>query len=305
MNTIGLSALVAPQSTDDFFTQSWPKLPFVAHGLDQTIRSLTQIPILQSLDSLLNAWPSLVQAHLPDVADECSSVDANPQDAKKLFANKMALLFNNAQTISPELQRWLLQLQKDLGLPTSTYGRCIVYATPHGKGTAAHFDQNINFVLQLHGNKKWWLAPNTSLVNPTQRHTLGQPLDPELVPYLENDLPLAMPENAQEILLKPGSMLFVPRGYWHSTEAEGEALALNFTFSQPTWMDLFSLALRSRLSLSPIWRELADGVTSADGERRLLAQETLEVLLEELVKDIPSWQAEDILNATEGPQDAQ
>jgi 50S ribosomal protein L16 3-hydroxylase len=111
-----------------------------------------------------------------------------------------------------------------------------------------------------------------------------------------------MPTGAKKIELKPGSMLFVPRGYWHRTEAAGDALALNFTFSQPTWIDLFTLALRSRLTLSPDWRALADGVNSEDKNRREEAAGKLEMLLVELTHDLPNWQAEDILNATEGPR---
>ena len=186
-------------------------------------------------------------------------------------------------------------------LPLSTVARCLVYATPDGQGTTAHFDQNINFVLQLQGTKRWSLAPNVSVENPTQRHTLHQPLDPELASYLDAEMPTSAPAaTGTEMILTPGSMLFVPRGYWHSTEAEGEALALNFTFSQPTWVDLLMLALRSRLTLSPAWRELADGVHSRDEITRIRANEKFDLLLQDLVHDLPNWRAEDILAATEG-----
>jgi 50S ribosomal protein L16 3-hydroxylase len=106
-----------------------------------------------------------------------------------------------------------------------------------------------------------------------------------------------MSKSAETIELKPGSMLFVPRGYWHSTEAQGEALALNFTFTAPTWIDLFTTALRSRLALSPEWRETANGVS--DSNRRDEAEAYLETLLAGLKEDLPHWQAADILNATE------
>lgn len=300
MNAPGLAALIAPHSIDDFLANNWPHAPFVLHGLDKTIIPLKHLPFLHSLEALLNSWPAVVQAHLPDLKDEASAVDANPRDARKLYGNGMGLLFNNVQNISPDLSAWLSAISRDLGLPTSTHARCMVYATPDGKGTAPHFDQNVNFVLQLHGTKTWSIAPNTSLKNPTQRHTLGQPLDPELASYAHDELPQSMPNDAQKIVLKPGSLLFVPRGYWHSTAAFGEALALNFTFNQPTWIDLFTLALRSRLSLSPEWRELADGVTSADPSRRQTAEKNLEALLLELVDDLPHWRAADILGATEG-----
>lgn len=300
MNKIGLSALVAPLTPDEFMQDAWPKEPFVVHGLDNSIQDLINLPFLRSLDALLNSWPFLVQAHLPDISDESSSVDATPKDARKLFSNRMPLLFNNVEKISPLLLEWLTILARDLGLPNSTYARCLVYATPDGRGTAPHFDQNINFVLQLHGTKKWWIAPNSIIENPTERFTMNQDLAPELASYAIGEMPTNMPEDHQEISLSPGSMLFVPRGYWHATEAIGEALALNFTFSQPTWIDLFTLALKSRLSLSKDWRELADGVGSSDVDRRLAAQQKFEVLLAELTDDLPNWQASDILASTEG-----
>ncbi len=297
---MGLPALLGAEACDDFLNSSWPNEPFVVHGLSESVQALTSLPFLASLDELLNQWPNTVQVHLPAVADESSAINATPHDARTLFENKMALLFNDVQELSPVLREWLAAIGNDLGLPASTYSRCMVYATPDGKGTAAHFDQNVNFVLQLHGTKTWWLAPNASVVNPTQRFTIGQPIDPELASYAHVEMPSEMPTPQQMIVLKPGSMLFLPRGFWHRTEAEGEALALNFTFSQPTWIDILSLALRSRLSLSPEWRELADGVNSSDEERRSQAALIFNSLLQELVEDLPNWNAEDILAATEG-----
>jgi 50S ribosomal protein L16 3-hydroxylase len=296
----GLAALIHPLPVPDFLAEYWPGEPLVVHGLKDSVKALTGIPFLESLDVLLKSWPSPVQAHLPEVADEASSIDASPQDARKLFENKMGLLFNDAQRYSPVLSQWLAALHRDLGLPAMTHGRCMMYATPKGKGTAPHFDQNVNFVLQLHGTKKWWIAPNEHVENPMQRHTLGQPLDPELEPYTVTPLPARMPVPNQEILLEPGSLLFVPRGYWHSTLGESDALSLNFTYNQPTWIDLLTVALKSRLSLSSDWRELADGVSSADADRREIAELKFDALLAELVEDLPNWNASDILGATEG-----
>ncbi len=297
----GLAPLISPVSPQEFMSAQWPKQPFVTHELK--IKTLTELPFLQSLDALLKSWPHQVQVHLPDLADEASSVDASPADARKLFANKMPLLFNNVQNISPELKNWLAALQADLGLPAMTVGRCMIYATPHGKGTAPHFDQNVNFVLQIHGTKHWWLAPNSNVENPTQRFTMGCAVDPELAAYVDSAMPEKMPDNEVEFVLKPGSMLFVPRGYWHRTKADTNAdaaLALNFTFSQPTWVDLLTTALRSRLEQSAEWRELADGVSSQNPKLKAVAENKFNLLLADLVSDLPNWQAQDILGATEG-----
>lgn len=106
-----------------------------------------------------------------------------------------------------------------------------------------------------------------------------------------------MPSDAQTFELKPGSLLFVPRGYWHSTLADGDSLALNFTYTAPAWIDLFMSALRSRLLQSELWRETANGV--GDPAQRSLCEAKLGVLLSELIDDLPHWRARDILDATE------
>jgi 50S ribosomal protein L16 3-hydroxylase len=231
--------------------------------------------------------------HLPDVADEASSIAASPADARKLFACGMGLLFEDVDADSPALTDWLAAIRGDLGLSALTHSRCLVYATPGGKGTAPHFDQNINLVLQLHGAKKWWLAPNRHAERPLTRHTMGLPVDPELQTYARAPMPRRMPEDRQAIVLEPGSLLFVPRGVWHATEAASDALSLNFTYTAPTWLDLLTAALRGRLALSPAWR--ATATPMAPGE--------FAALLRELADDVPRWDADDILAATEGAED--
>lgn len=292
----GLS-LINPFSLTQFLACYEKNEPFMVRPQSEIIKPLVDLPFLASLESLLNSWPHPVQAHLPDVRDEASSIDTTTQDAMKLFNNGMGLLFNEAHTISPLLTEWLENLRKDLGLSAMTIGRCLIYATPDGKGTAPHFDQNMNFVLQIHGTKKWKIAPNHDVINPLTRHTMGLEPDPEMMSYLEGPLPTQMPEDAQEFELTPGSVLFVPRGQWHSTEAAGDALALNFTFTPPTWIDLFTAAMRSRLALIPEWRETANGV--ADEARRPLAQHKFDHLLSMIAQELPHWKASDVLNATD------
>jgi 50S ribosomal protein L16 3-hydroxylase len=162
-----------------------------------------------------------------------------------------------------------------------TQQRCLVYATPAGRGTAPHFDHNVNFVIQLHGTKAWRLAPNTNVVRPMTRHTMGQSVDPELETYARLPMPDAMPADHTEVVLEPGSFLFVPRGTWHSTRATTDALSLNFTFTPPTWIDLFTAALRGRLAISREWRETAAPHAVA----------TFEALLRELADDAQHWNA--------------
>ena len=119
----GLAALIHPKSNAEFLDSYSKNLPFVIHANQAHLLPLTSLPFLQSLEILLKSWPTAIQAHLPDVRDEASSIDTTPKDAQKLFDNGMGLLFNEAQTLSPVLQMWIEDMRKDLGLSSLTYGR--------------------------------------------------------------------------------------------------------------------------------------------------------------------------------------
>lgn len=292
-----LKSLLHPMDRDEFLCLYEQNQPFVIHHKENELQILRNLPQLKSLKDLINQWPGKVSVHLPDARDEISSVEVDPKDALKLYQNGMGLLFNRANLYSEVLQEWSQGLTKELGLSSLTFARSLIYATPHGKGTAPHFDQNINLVLQIHGTKIWKLAANHSVSHPTVRHTIGRPVDEELQSYLEEELPLKMPDETVTFELKPGSLLFVPRGIWHSTQAEGDALALNFTFSPPTWADLFLSALKGRLNSVAQWRETALGVS--DPELRFDAEKKFDFLLSTLIHDIPNWRADEILNVTE------
>jgi 50S ribosomal protein L16 3-hydroxylase len=270
--TPGLAALIAPRATSEVMTNLARDAVFAVHGMKDSLAELFAIPVLASLEALLGAWPDRISVHLPDVADEASSVSASPHDARRMFASGMSLLFDDAHLYAPPLVRWLHAIRADLGLSTLTQQRCLIYATPAGKGT-----------------KTWTLAPNAHVARPLTRHTIGQPVDPELQSYARLPMPDAMPADRTEIVLEPGSVLVVPRGVWHSTRAATDALALNFTFTPPTWLDLFTAALRSRLALAKAWRETAVP----------RSPEAFEALLRELAGDAAEWNATDILAATE------
>ena len=282
--TPGLAALLHPHAVPALLDDR----AFVVHGT-RDAAALFAIPFLASLDTLLDSWPDPVRVHLPDVADEASTISASPHDARKLFACGMGLLFEEVQLYAPQLVPWLEALRRDLGLSALTQQRCLVYATRAGHGTAPHFDQNLNLVLQLHGTKTWSLAPNTNVARPMTRHTIGLPVDPELQSYARLPMPSELPADRTDIVLQPGSVLFVPRGVWHSTRASTDALSLNFTFSPPTWIDLLTAALRGRLAQSADWRATATPASAA----------TFDALLRELAEEAPGWNATDILAATE------
>jgi len=293
-----LLKLISKEQASELSTSYKENKPLLIHGLKDGFKELTSLPLLESLETLLNIWPREIDVHLPDVCDEISSTKTTSSEAIKFHNNKMALLFNDANLQSSVLSVWLESLRSDMGFSAMTFSRCLIYSTPAGGGTAPHFDQNVNLVLQIHGEKKWWIAPNTHVTNPLTRHTMGQDCDPELESYIEEPFPTEMPKNEEEFIIKPGSLLFVPRGCWHRTEADEDALALNFTFSVPAWLDILSVALRARLAQSDLWRASVDGLNNQSDTINSL--ETFNLLIQSLASDIPNWNAEQVLSMIEG-----
>lgn len=294
MNKIGLSQLLAPVTEKDFFKNYWPHTPLFIPATKNKLQDLFELPQLQSLEQLAAVRQLKVRACLPDFDDEYSSIHLDPKDAIKVYDNNMTLVFDSMQTQDPLIAETLKNIREDLGLVTGGFennlckARSIAYATPAGCGTRLHFDANVNFVIQIHGSKTWMLAPNTSVKNPTERFTTGAfEMSAALEKQCHAELLAELPEDSTEILMEPGCVLFVPRGYWHETTTNEESLSLNFTFSQPTWADIFTKSLQELLLNSPEWRELADGLEGRDQDRKKKAIERFEVLVKQLGQQLP------------------
>ena len=291
-----LEQLFAPLAAADFVARYWPKQHLVSHGPLERLGALAQLPELQDLELLLRTYRSPVMVALPDRRDEHSVIRVEAQSAAALYRSGMALILDSAERYLPLLEQWLHVLALELGLARNAVARTILYASPAGGGNSPHFDANANIVVQLRGTKRWTLAPNTQVPLPTDRWAMNMgPPSPELAGYLEQALPEQMPSGAEVITLAPGSVLFVPRGYWHCTEASEDTLALNFTYSQPTWADVVSAALRQQLLKELQWRELADGIGSPDPERSGACAARLSELLHELQAHVFELEARKIV----------
>jgi 50S ribosomal protein L16 3-hydroxylase len=289
-----LSEILAPVSSRDFFSLHWPHSPLFIAGDSLKFASLLKAAGVQDLAGLMASRKSRVRACLPDFEDEYSSIMLDPQDAQKAYRNNMTLVFEKMHEQSAVLKDVLENIRSELGLLTGgaendlCKARSIMYATPAGAGTRLHFDANANFVIQVSGAKRWWLAKNNSVNNPTERFTAGAG---EMSAALERQchavLLSELPPDATEIVMEPGCVLFVPRGYWHATATEEDSLSLNFTFGQPTWADVMTKSLQEWLLNSEEWRALADGLESRDETRRENAIAQFELLVKKLSSELP------------------
>lgn len=67
--------------------------------------------------------------------------------------------------------------------------------------------------------------------------------------------------------MKPGSVLFLPRGYWHGTKASGESFSLSIRLDPPLYADVVLAQLRQILLAEEEWRRPVYGAWGSDDAR--------------------------------------
>jgi 50S ribosomal protein L16 3-hydroxylase len=288
----GLAALISPVSTKQFMTGYWPDKALAVHGSASRFRALTEIPELRDPYALLAVWPFKVRR-----SGQREGSLVSPGEARECYDRGCTLNFDMAEQALPALQVWLAKLRWELCLPANAAGRCIVYASPKGSGTPMHFDQNANLVVQLRGEKRWQIAPNRNVVNPMEQFVAGSSQMSESTrSYCQGEMPTCMSPDAQIWNLRSGSVLFVPRAWWHDTVSLEDSLQLNFTFDQPAWIDVVIPALYRRLLIHERWRELAHGASPGDHSAREGAERRLTELLAGLTADLGKLDAGEMIS---------
>jgi ribosomal protein L16 Arg81 hydroxylase len=151
-----------------------------------------------------------------------------------------------------------------------------LFFTPTGGGAVPHFDKNENFTIQLTGAKRWQIGETPMVAGAPDGYTLGSSaITPALAPLLAD---VQRPPE-EPVDLRPGTLLYVPRGTVHHTVAGEASWSLNLSYSPSMWLDLLRVGLQERLATSPRWRGT---VTGAGGDPAARDANCLPELLAEL-----------------------
>jgi ribosomal protein L16 Arg81 hydroxylase len=145
----------------------------------------------------------------------------------------------------------------------------------------------VNFAVLLSGSKRWRLAPNEHIRNQTGMcvPSTREAPDPSQLELADRQpFPERMPDDALEIDVESGGLVFMPRGWWHETSASGDCLQVNFVMQSPTWASIVARALRRALERDPEWRAYAYDVFGEPNRR--------EEALERLARLLPALREE-------------
>ncbi|MFL5866373.1 MAG: cupin-like domain-containing protein [Thermoleophilaceae bacterium] len=250
---IDLATLVSPLSVEDFFEQHWPDKPYSSSSDEKRLERLREITELDSAEAALSKARA-IKVFRPD--GEMAIV---PDGRAALPLYKLGLTCYLGSKHIPALRQSREQLAADLGLPAGSVD-CEVFCSSGDSGAWMHSDYDVNFALLLSGTKRWRLAPNEHIRNQT---TMCVPSTRKAPDQLQLELadvqpfPERMPDDALEIDVEAGGLVFMPRGWWHETEASGDCLQVNFVVQGPMWQAVLTRALKDRLVRDPDWRAYA------------------------------------------------
>lgn len=288
MSRPGLSTLLGRFPTRRFFASHWPGGLLVQHGAPRRLSGLIDVPELADVDALtaLPARQWLVQSGR--FRNRFGNVPVTGEAAAEFFHTGHTIYAVEPELRAPRFLEWLAALERDLKVAPGLVLPSVFLSKP-GKGSRMHFDAQESFVVQVRGRKRWWLAPNRDVRFPAENYIAGDPVPPSLQVQLDRAPAQVLPDDAVEVVLEPGSIMFVPRGTWHATETLEESWHLDLMLPLPTWGDVMAARLGAHFHASAHWR--APMISGDEVEDRL------GLLLDELKAASPAARARPMTQA--------
>lgn len=230
------ASLIAPLSVDDFFTNYWEKTYLhLQHGPGRFANYFSLRHIDSWLASLRSGLPDSIVVAAPEGAEE-SSQSYRPGDISVDAA--YAAVARGCSLVMNHLEDWpsFLGLVKALGRDFHADIGVNAYLTPKGGRTfPIHTDEHDALILHLEGEKVWRLHEFSLLqLRLSQKKNIR--FSQEW--YGRNNTP-----ELAEICLKPGDLLYIPRGMPHYAVAQDSAcLHLTISITPLYWMDFLKFA---------------------------------------------------------------
>ena len=243
-----LVELVGKKHCEQFFDESWPGKPMVRHGPVKRLR-VAEVPELQSPAALAKAWTGRISAWAK-AGSGMPAIEAVPDQAPALYEVGYTLFFANVQRHVPAIRDLAREFADATGV---SYDRvsCEAFFSKGGSGAPPHFDPYAGFNVQLVGEKEWQLRKNDHVEFPiTGGAMIGHP-DPAHYGSARLPFPERMPDDAERVMTRAGTVVFVPAGYWHATRAlEGASVAIVFSMNRDPWSGKVAKEIESRLNKS-------------------------------------------------------
>ena len=261
--------------SDDFMAQCWPGTAHHEDGVPARLPPVFQAPVLNDFEMLASVY----QGPAFYFAGEGSVLQPVNRPPLELYRAGCTLYFGDVAPFVRGSRIFLGALESELGVaPGST--RMGVFASPQDDGAAVHYDTNDVFSIQLAGEKKFNIAPVKEVVNPAgMQYSTNTTPRPFHYPQMSAGFPDPSNAEFQCMDMSPGSVLFMPRGTWHYTQASQASVAMSIIINPAPAVDAILEQLKFTLLQDPHWRAPLYGAWDPDDSQ---GHRNLEDLLDDL-----------------------
>lgn len=260
-----LDALFASVSAARFLGEYWPERVVATHGSPARLPGVFQCPELSSFHALASRYAGqLLFGRGASGSRMLGMPNANPAH---LYEMGLSVYMPDISANVPGAAAFLRQLEAELGIDAGSC-RITVWASPQEDGAPTHFDGEDVISIQLVGTKRFEVAPMKEHANPFgTQFGPGVPPFGDLYPQLENGFPEPVEAEFQTVDMKPGSVLFVPRGTWHRTTAYQDSFSISIGINPPCVIDAYLEQMRNLLLQDPEWRRPLYGARGSPRQR--------------------------------------
>jgi ribosomal protein L16 Arg81 hydroxylase len=266
-----LQQLLVPYSAEQFLTEYWTQKAI--HIAANDSRKLHSFFSWSALNHLLN-YHNLTEPDLRFSKEGQSLPNTHdPQDWSDRLRQGATLIVNGVHQRIPSVAKLAAELRDDIGCETHVN----LYCSPADqRGFDCHYDTHDVLILQIEGEKKWFVYKAT-LPYPTAEMPSSKQDQPTESPYLE-------------CVLQAGDVLYIPRGHWHYAIAcEQPSLHLTLGLECQTGLDWLDW-LRQDLQNSLNWRKslpviIDDNTTILKQQLVALRERLIEIIQEPDILD--------------------
>lgn len=248
----GLNALIAPLSVETFTQKCLDKAPLHISGSLDKFPHLMSFERLNALLSMASFWtPQTLQfvraGQMIDPRVYCAPLPSQNGVVLRPFYEKvMELLQQGAALVLNDVDALTLELRAVQRLLSQTFQAKVqanIYVSWKQKQAfKSHFDTHDVWAFQTVGEKVWHLyegRADAPIAHPAFKN-FGQAHHDHAKGAL-----------AAEILLKPGDILYIPRGIYHDALASSQAsVHVTFGVTRPIGLDILSLLFEQALGHS-------------------------------------------------------
>jgi ribosomal protein L16 Arg81 hydroxylase len=253
-STVTVDDLLA-MPCSEFVQQYWPAKLCVAHGNPSRFKSVFPTRV----DEIVATSHAYVRAYYANGTADQGSAAIQSSQVHAMHAAGATIYFHSLA--SRRFAGLIETISRQLGL-LRKMTRVSCFASRRSTGIPMHYDMNDNIVIQVRGSKKWRIAENESVKFPTEGFTLGRPRNNVHLAEAPRGFPDRFPDRHEIVEMRPGSVMFLPRGHWHDCETtDHESIHFNIQLGLPTWKDLLAFGAKQALDAAPI--EIRAGLAHA------------------------------------------